>query len=507
MMVASRIENSLALSELLKGIVAIPVEADCTLSGIANDSRKVKSGDLFMAVNGQTGGAERYIDSAIAAGCCAIVWEPAAGVDFLPLTWRGSTQRGQVPLIACAGLSSMVGVIADRFYAEPSRQLKVIGITGTNGKTSCSQFIAQAISTRNPCIVIGTLGYGVYGKLAPATHTTPDAVSCQHILAEGLAEGAHAAVMEVSSHALDQQRVAGIHYHTAVFTNLTRDHLDYHGSMEQYGRAKRSLFQIPELRHAIINADDSYGQHLIAEFRDQLTVTSYGTKSTVDTPDIYVTDIQLHHSGIRARVHTQQGDGWLEATVLGRFNMSNLLAALGTLLSLDWSLADALSALSKVSTVPGRMENFTVTGQALVVVDYAHTPDALEQVLLAAREHTSGDVWCVFGCGGDRDRGKRPLMGELAQSLSDHVVVTNDNPRHEEPQEIIAEILTGMSRSHHVVIEPDRRMAIRYAINNAKSDDVVVVAGKGHEEYQQFGDLRLPFSDVAEVRSALQERR
>jgi UDP-N-acetylmuramoyl-L-alanyl-D-glutamate--2,6-diaminopimelate ligase len=399
------------------------------------------------------------------------------------------------------GLRGKLGTLADRFYGSPSRQLIVVGVTGTNGKTTCTQLLAQALdSPRRRAAVIGTLGFGYPGVLNASLHTTPDAVTLQRLFAEFRDAGAAYVSMEVSSHALDQGRVDGVAFDVAVFTNLTHDHLDYHGDMQAYGAAKAGLFETPDLKHAVVNAEDAFGRELIARLEGRVPVLSYGLSSGA----VRAEAITLTHEGMRVRAVTPRGRIEIESSLFGRFNGANLLAVLGTLIVLGFDLPDAAARLRHARPAPGRVERFGHRpGTPLVVVDYAHTPDALEHVLRALREHRPERLWCVFGCGGDRDRGKRPRMGRIAESLADVVILTDDNPRHEAPEAIIEEIRAGMQTTPRVM--RDRKTAIAMAIAEAGADDIVLVAGKGHEDYQQLGDTRIPYSDRQVVRELLGE--
>ena len=494
--------SPMMLSQLLSGIITIPAENDCVVTGLAIDSREVQAGELFLACRGRTVDAAQFIDSATNHGAVAVLWEVPEDTTAMPVSMRKAENGKAVPVIAIKELSAKLGMIADRFYQSPSAQLFVTGITGTNGKTSCSQFLAQALSEDKPCGVIGTLGQGLYGNLQETLHTTADAVAVHRWMAEMLAQGAAAVAMEVSSHALDQGRVNGVKFDCAVFTNLSRDHLDYHGDMHHYAETKRSLFIVPELKYAIINSDDEFGRQLIDKLDPSLDILTYGIDATYQ-PKIHADKIKMAADGITFVVHTPAGQGELHTSLLGRFNVSNLLAVLGVLLIKGVGLDTALNRLQKITTVPGRMERFGGNGLPLVVVDYAHTPDALEQVLTALREHCEGELWCVFGCGGDRDKGKRPEMGEIAESLADKIVLTSDNPRSESSQQIIDDILHGIQHTTRITIQEDRHLAIVETLSKAKQNDVIVVAGKGHETYQQIGEIRYPFSDVQEVSDCL----
>jgi len=479
---------AMRLSELLAGHVDAAPLQDPVIHGLTLDSRAVEPGFLFLAVPGARADGRRFISGALARGAVAVVYE-AEGAE---------PDTHGVIAIGLPNLRERIGSLADRFYGSPSRKLKVIGVTGTNGKTTTTQLLAQALDRANRrCGLIGTLGSGFPGALDPSLHTTPDAVSVQRLLAGFVQAGATAVCMEVSSHALDQARVAGVAFDIAVFTNLTRDHLDYHGDMDRYAAAKARLFDFPHLEAAVINADDRFGQALIERTRDRIPVIGFG----LERGEVRAPAVTPSTDGLAMQVGTPHGEVEIKSPLLGRFNASNLLAVLAVLLAIDMPLAEAAQAVSRAQPVAGRMERFGGGNRPLVVVDYAHTPDALDKVLAALREHTRGKLVCVFGCGGDRDRGKRPLMGAIAERLADVVILTNDNPRHEDPQAILAEIAAGMRTTPTVV--PDRTQAIGAALAESRAGDIVLVAGKGHEDYQQIGDRRLPYSDRETVQKLL----
>jgi len=485
------------LSVLLQGLINVPTADDVEIHGVCADSRNVQRGDLFLACAGGHAHGLDYLSQVVQAGAVAVIYEPpAAGHPALMTT-------PAVPLLPLRELRAQLGNIAAGYYKHPSQALDVIGITGTNGKTSCSQFIAQALDQKDArCGVIGTLGYGLSGELSATDRTTPDAVAVQQQMADMLEHGARHIVMEVSSHALEQGRVIGVDFQVAVWTNLSRDHLDYHGDMASYAKAKQRLFQAPGLRHAVINLDDDFGRELIATIPAGVKTIGYtlNTQSAqhaiLDAQCIVSgSALKLSDAGIELQVQSAWGEGCLRANLLGRFNASNLLAALTTLLVLDVPFATAIGRLSRVSTVPGRMERFGSGRQPLVVVDYAHTPDALEQALQALRPHCRGKLWCIFGCGGERDTGKRPLMGAVAERNADRVVITDDNPRGEDPIQIIADIMNGMRDPDAAYLRRDRNQAIAFAIEQSIPGDVILVAGKGHEDYQLVGARRIPYSD------------
>jgi UDP-N-acetylmuramoyl-L-alanyl-D-glutamate--2,6-diaminopimelate ligase len=481
--------HGMRLSTLLAGLTEAPLAHDPEISGITLDSRAVRQGWLFIAVPGARTDGRAYIAGAYSRGAAASVYE----VNGFEPDARSANAIG------VRALHQHIGVIADRFYGAPSRKLKVVGVTGTNGKTTTTHLLAQVLDRPEArCGLIGTLGSGFPGQLDPSLHTTPDAVSVHRLMADFVAAGAKAVCMEVSSHALDQARVAGVAFDIAVFTNLTRDHLDYHGDMDAYAEAKARLFDFPHLKAAVINQDDAFGRELIERARGRAQVLSFGLHGG----DVRALTVETSLGGLALTIATPHGETRLRSPLLGRFNAANLLAVLAVLLVAGVPLTEATNALAHAQPVAGRMERFGGSDrQPLVVVDYAHTPDALEKVLQALREHTQGKLVCVFGCGGDRDRGKRPQMGRIAEQLADVVILTNDNPRHEDPAFIIREISTGMQTTPSVV--PDRVHAIRAALSEARVGDIVLIAGKGHEDYQQIGDQRLAYSDRDTVRTLL----
>ena len=488
-----------SLYALIEGVVDdlsnIP---DRPIAGVQLDSRKVRAGELFIALAGTQGHGADYITSAIEQGAAAVLVE--ADAEEMELRdFQGVT----IPIISIKGLRSLAGVIAARFYGHPARAMTVIGITGTNGKTSVSQFIAQALNAKAPCGVVGTLGSGLWGQLIDTGHTTPDAVSLQVELATQRDAGARFVAMEVSSHGLHQERVSGVAFDVAVFTNLSHDHLDYHGDMEAYAEAKQRLFKQTGLRVGVLNLDDATGAQWYKALQDELTLIGYSLNPALaGKAELVAEKLELSAQGIAMELVSPEGRASLNSPLLGRFNASNLLAALGALIGTGLTLDEAVTALAQVRTVPGRMERFGGAGQPLVVVDYAHTPDALEQALKALREHQPENLICVFGCGGDRDKEKRPLMGAIAARLADSVIVTDDNPRHEAADAIVKDILAGMGDRQPRIVR-DRATAIAEAIGLAQSNDIVLVAGKGHEDYQQLGDVRLPFSDREVVKNLL----
>lgn len=475
------------------------------ITHLVTDSRQVKQGDTFVAYPGEKTDGRQFIAQAIALGANAIIW------DAHHFKWN---QAWQIPNLAVTDLRAYAGEIAAQVYGHPAEKLWMVGVTGTNGKTSCSQWIAQSFSALGrKAALIGTLGNGFATELQATINTTPDAVSVHGLLAEYIQQGAQVVAMEVSSHALEQGRVNGVNYDVALLTNLSRDHLDYHGDMTRYAAAKRRLFEWEKLKFAVLNLDDAFGSELAEQLQDAaVEVIAYGlSDSALQQAErqglrmVFGGDLQLNAHGSRMQVHSSWGRGELASTLLGRFNAENLLGSLAVLLVSDVPLADALNELSKRGAVAGRMQALGKPGQPAVIVDYAHTPDALEKVLQTLREITDaagGKLICVFGCGGDRDRGKRSMMGTVASKIADMSIVTSDNPRSENPAEIIAAIVSGMNGNLHVI--EDRAQAIALAINTALDADMVLIAGKGHEEYQEIKGVKYPFSDIEVAQRCLQ---
>mgnify|MGYP001628260205 CR=1 FL=1 len=483
-----------SLSTLLQGIVEVPSVFDVTIHGLRTDSRQVGKGDAFVALSGSRTPADHYVDDAIRAGAIVVILEVAQSAPCYE--YEGALV---VPL---PSLRRNLGRIADRFYEHPSRRMRVVGVTGTNGKTSVSHFIAQLLNAADiPCGVLGTLGYGMPGNLTASTHTTPDVVEVNRALFDMARRGARAVAMEVSSHALDQGRIDGVTMTGAVFTNLTRDHLDYHGSMEAYGQAKAALFAREGLHFAIINVDDPFGRQLHEQTDGLCDRVRYSLHES--QTELWLTRFAPSPDGFEADIDGQWGSFSVSAPLMGSFNASNLLAAMAAVLSLGVPVDTVSQAVSRLEPPPGRLESFTGPAGVRVVVDYAHTTDALAKALAALRPHTSGQLICVFGCGGDRDTGKRPEMAREAERVADRVIITDDNPRTESPEAIVGDILQGLENRESATVIHDRADAIHTAIDMARPGDVVLVAGKGHEAWQERNGKRTPFSDVAHVQEAL----
>lgn len=482
------------LSELIPAYTKL--EPAIEVQGIKLDSRKVASGDLFIAIQGHQVDGRNFIDAAIEAGACAVLMEG----EEEQLKWQEA-----VPLIVVPQLAQRLSALAGRFYGEPSKKIALTGVTGTNGKTTVSHLLAQLWSKINPPVaVMGTAGSGLLGELLPEVLTTPDAVTVQQRLASFVAQGATYASMEVSSHALSQHRVSGLVFDTVIATNISRDHLDYHGSMKAYAAAKQRLFTDFSSRKRILNADD-------------LVVSTWGTeddywfsldaKRVGHSKTLVAINPQYTAAGTEMTLCWEHESLRVHSPLLGEFNIQNVLAATVTLLASGLSLKQVDAYLQQLQGVPGRMEMFHQPGQASVIVDYAHTPDALQKVLLAARNHCVGKLWVVFGCGGDRDRGKRPQMGQVAAQYADCVVVTDDNPRTEEPELIIEDIVAGIRAvqkpglDYHQVIP--RCDAIAFALEQAAPEDVIVCAGKGHETEQIVGTRSIAYDERAYVQGLL----
>jgi len=492
------------LAELSVGFASVP--GDVVVNDVTLDSKAAGPGSLFLACKGRTHHGLEFARQAVAQGARAVLYEDSPDVG------KPSLGAG-VFVAAVPQLSQRASLIADRFFGAPSQALTMAGITGTNGKTTCAWLLAQALQfCGRPAAYMGTLGFGRPPSVTPTEHTTSDAVTVQRHLAALRNLGAECVSMEVSSHAIDQDRVAAVRFNTAAFTNLTRDHLDYHGTMEAYGAAKARLFRWPSLVNRVINVDDAFGAELAAQPSPaRLVITSQKGAAPVSamrhaeyvraaraTPD---------PGGLLIGVETSWGSAELTVRLIGEFNVDNVLTVLAVLLAWNIPLTQAVRALEQCRAASGRMEMFGGRGMTpLAIVDYAHTPDAVAKALGAARLHCRGQLRVVFGCGGDRDAGKRPLMGRIAAELADDIIVTDDNPRTEDPARIVAEIVAGIAGAAPTVVEHDRALAIKMALQRSVPDDVVLVAGKGHEDYQIYGRERRPFLDQAIVSAALERR-
>jgi len=466
-------------------------------SGVADDSRQVRRGDVFVAYPGDPAKSRRYIADAIARGATAVLWEERADFSWDP-EWR-------VTNLAQSGLRQLCGPLAHRVFAQPSERLSLIAITGTNGKTTISQWLGRTHPRR--CAIVGTLGAGFAEQLMETGFTTPEAATLARYLAEFAAAEAQACALEASSIGIEESRLEGARVDVAVFTNLTRDHLDYHGSMERYASAKEKLFTWPQLRLAVVNLDDPFGLEL-AQRTTATKILGY-TQHEAASDRLAVVraeNVEETLNGLRFRLCAPNGRAMVETGLLGRYNVSNLLAVAAVLVDAGLTPSEIAARFSELSPPPGRLEKLGGVNEPLVVVDYAHTPDALESALNALRpvaQARGARLVAIFGCGGDRDRGKRPLMGGIAARLADRVVLTSDNPRSEQPAAIVAEISVAAPSAEVIV---DRALAIRQTILAAHPADVILLAGKGHEPYQEIAGVRRPFSDIVEARAALAAR-
>jgi len=498
---------AISVRELLQGSTDAGAFDDILVRGLALDSRRVQRGDAFVALAGLQMHGIAFAPMAATRGASIVLAEkPHAATSASTAIDSSRVDASGVPVVWLDDLRGELGAIAARYFGEPSQSLEVVGVTGTNGKTSTVQLLAQALHLAGrKAATIGTLGAGLYGAIREGERTTPDAIAVQGLLAGFRDAGASHVAMEVSSHALEQGRVNAVAFDLAVFTNLSRDHLDYHGTMQAYGAAKRRLFEWPGLSAAIINADDAFGRSLIATVPADVPLLRYAIER--DEAEIVARDVQTSANGQRFHLSTPWGEGVVATRLLGRFNVSNLLAVAACLGQLGLAFAEIVQALGALTPVAGRMNRLGGAGvQPLIVIDYAHTPDALEQALTSLRAHSAGRLICVFGCGGERDAGKRPQMGAIAEALADRIVITDDNPRGEDGDVIVEQIVAGLKRPERATIERDRAIAIAHAIEFAQPGDIVLIAGKGHEPYQEIAGTKRPFDDLAVAQQALEQR-
>ena len=494
------------LVSLLKDFVAPALIGDMEIHGIHSSSTSVTPGDLFIALAGQHQHGMDYVSDAIQRGAVAILYEASdmLSLQRVPLLAR---QFPDVSFVAVPDLIKKTGAIASRFYDEPAKKFKLIGVTGTDGKTSVTHLLVQSLTRMGKKSgSVGTLGYGVSNHLKMTRFTTPDAISLQSILFELAVAHCEYVVMEVSSHALEQYRVSGCEFDIAVLTNLGSDHLDYHKTLENYKSAKARLFNLRELVGRVLNLDDAFGQQLACQFAAQ-TVTGYSANIRPQQPaDVQLLSSQMGKKGIDIVAATPLGEVNIRSALIGAFNIENLLACLSTLLQMGLDKQQIESSMQNLQPIPGRMEYIPAgNGLPAVVIDFAHTEQALAACLEALRNYAQGKMICVFGCGGDRDQSKRPRMAAVAEQQADRVIVTDDNPRHESPQQIMRDILGGFSSPQQARVIHDRELAIQTALHEANASDLVVIAGKGHEKIQIVGDQRLPFSDHLVVRQMQQE--
>jgi UDP-N-acetylmuramoyl-L-alanyl-D-glutamate--2,6-diaminopimelate ligase len=501
--------KTVRLHTLLAGFIDQAVLADVAdidINQLVQDNRNAGEGDLFLASQGFNTHGLLYAQDAVAKGVRVVLWDG----DCERRDEILDSISNKVVCIQCPDLKHKMGEIASRYYGEPSAGMNMIGITGTDGKTSIAHYLAQALDENAVhCGVLGTLGNGFINDLHPTGLTTPDALQIQQTLAMMRDAGAQHAVMEVSSHGLDQGRVNGVAFKIAVFSNLAQDHLDYHQTIDRYAEAKRRLFHMPGLQAAVINLDDAFGRVLAAECKGRLCVWGYSTRADVSELEqyadfiVHTRSIEAIENGMHLNLVTPKGSCSCETGLLGHFNVSNILAVLASLLLSHIQFEDAIARLRKIVPVSGRMQIASTDGKPVVVVDYAHTPQALAAACAAVRDHIGGELWCVFGCGGDRDRDKRPKMARVVEQYADHVIVTSDNPRHEPQQQIIDDIMPGFTQPQKVQQIIDRQEAIKSAISQAKPGDAVLLAGKGHECSQLIGDVHIAFDDMRIARDYL----
>ncbi len=497
-MPAEILQTHLTLQQLLAGFVDAP---PLCVSGITDDRRQLQPGYVFLAWQGAASHGLDFTAAAIEAGAAAIVWDADTGDESLAV--------GDATFIPVKDLAGRLGEIANRWYDWPSKAVNIIGITGTNGKTTVASIVAQCLQKLGSrCAYIGTLGAEFDGVVSDLGMTTPPCLELHRQLALFRDAGASDVAIEVSSHGLAQGRVDGVQFDAAIFTNLSRDHIDYHGNMRAYGEAKARLFTEFSARHRIVSMDSEFGQELAGRCgSDVVTVSTRFDRVANGRPYVFVRSVVSTPTGSRITVNSSWGNGDIEISLPGDFNVANVVEVLALLLRFDIPFVDACDVLGQVKAPPGRMQVVTESTQSTVptvYVDYAHTPGAIEAALRALRPHTQAQIWCVFGCGGDRDRGKRPHMGKIVSRLADRAIVTNDNPRSEPPGDIIGQVLAGMD-DDAVAIE-DRATAIAHAVQNAQVEDVILIAGKGHENYQIIGDQRLDFSDYQVAQDSLHER-
>ncbi|NMP32041.1 UDP-N-acetylmuramoyl-L-alanyl-D-glutamate--2,6-diaminopimelate ligase [Thalassotalea sp. M1531] len=502
--------NTVSTFNIAKALSQFDIEIEYTCSNqITNDSRQVTHGDVFCAVIGSESDGRQFIDQAIAAGAVLVIAQCHHQQQHGNVISRSvESISGEVltaQIVQFYELNEKLFELAAHYYHQPVNELSLIGVTGTNGKTSTTQIIASLLEhCGKKSAVIGTTGAGSLNSLAPIANTTPGPTELNHLMAGFVEQKIQHVAMEVSSHALDQGRILPSQLDVAVFTNLSRDHLDYHQTMEEYAAAKFSIFSGSAGQTAIINGDDVYGQQWLTLINQPSYV--YGRSGQVKTYEqfVYGSNISLSEHGITFTIETSTDQVEVTTQLLGMFNIDNLLAAIATMLALGFSLKDISPAIEKVEPSQGRMEAYSTIGMATAVVDYAHTPDALENALMACREHCQGELWVVFGCGGDRDKGKRAQMGAIAEKYAEHVVITNDNPRSEAPELIANDILSGCSHTEKITVMLDRKQAVRSAIAHAKAEDLVLLAGKGHENNIEIAGQIIEYSERAVVKSLYQ---
>lgn len=490
------------LKELLSPWVNIPSESDKKITHLSLDSREIFPGGLFMALAGTQRNGNFFISEAIEKGAVAILFNDekvSIQTDFK------NTLKIGLP-----SLKERYAEISARFWNRPSQSLITYGVTGTNGKTSCTHFIASLLSQLGERAgVIGTLGTGVIGSLKPSLHTTPNGIEIQACLAQMREQKIKHVAIEVSSHGLEQHRVDSVEFKSGLLTNISHDHLDYHKNFEAYVEVKQQLFTKFNLAHTLLNMNDFYGERWLNTWQDKPGLVAYGIgrpRLDLKTNFLVATELVCNQEGSWARLESSWGKGELNTQLLGAFNISNILAAVSALLAEGWPFKKVLEAIPHLSPVSGRMQLFRTQGQPSIVIDYAHTPDALEKVLLNLKRFNPLKLWCVFGCGGNRDTMKRPKMGAAVSRYADEFIITDDNSRDEDPRKIVQEIISGIPQGKSYQVIHDRRLAIEAAIRSAQSKDIILIAGKGHESYQEAGGKRYYFNDSEVVKQCLNDR-
>ena len=488
--------NQLSLiSTLAKFGIEAGAIKDIQTQQLVNDTRLVKQGDIFCAVIGGSVDGKKFINKAIEAGAVAVIAECEQQAQHGEINWQAGSK---VPVTSFYQLNFHLFELAKAYYQAPQDKLSIVGITGTNGKTSTSQIIAKLLEAYGqPCAVIGTTGAGKVDDLQPLENTTPSASLLHQLFAGFQSDNISNVAMEVSSHALAQRRITADLVDIAVFTNLSRDHLDYHQTMANYANAKFALFKGQTEQVAIINADDDYGKKWLASGEITEQVIAFGRDFLTAEFQCFVKANNIGHrrAGVKFTLSTHLGEIDIQSQLMGDFNIDNLLAAIAVLIAKDIPLAAIANAVTKVTPIIGRMESFSAPNKATTIVDYAHTPDALANAIIACKQHTKGEVWVVFGCGGDRDKGKRSLMGAAAENNADQIIVANDNPRTEAPEQIAKDILAGCKYPEKIKVLLDRAEATKYALEQAKADDMVLFAGKGHEDYVVIGIEKIPYNE------------
>ena len=505
MMMSKSQTAGMPLVELLAGYVTSEPVADIEIIDITSNSRTVGQGCLFIALRGINSQGIDFAKDAVKSGAVAVMYD--AQDDYCVRRVALLSKQVATHWIGIEGLDRVNGEIVSRFYGDPGRYLKIIGITGTDGKTSVTHLIAQALVQLGKKVAsIGTLGYGIGIELDPASHTTPDAVTLQSYLHQFHQQKCDYVIMEVSSHALQQYRVSGCQFDIAVLTNLGRDHLDYHQDMDQYASAKARLFREFDLSARVINTDDEFGRQLSREFKSGGMIRySASPSAKKQDAEVYLLNSEVTAQGLDVHVATPIGEIHASTALMGAFNIDNIVACISSLVASGLELPQIQWAVTGLQSIPGRMEKFSGdSNRATAVIDFAHTEQALRACLTTSRDYTSGQLWCVFGCGGDRDQGKRQGMGRAAEELADRIIITDDNPRTEDPQQIVSEIRKGLTHPDKACVLHNRQAAIEYALTEAKIGDLVVIAGKGHEAEQIIGHQRFPFSDRQVVERFMQ---